>query len=74
VLDRAGDAQVGIARAVERPEVAAHVVDREPLDVGARADDALAERVVLDTRLRAMSSALISTRPTSGPTGATSRS
>jgi hypothetical protein len=48
VLDRAGDAQVGVARAVERGEVAAHVVEREPLDVGARADDALAERVVLE--------------------------
>ena len=48
VLDRPGDAQVGVARAIERAEVAAHVVDREPLDVGARADDALAQRVVLE--------------------------
>src|SRR5262249_10264251 len=50
VLDRPGDAQVRVARAVEGPEVAADVVDREPLDVGARADDALAERVVLEQK------------------------
>ena len=48
MLDRPGDAQVRVARAVEAREVAAHVGEREPLDVAARADDALAERVVLE--------------------------
>jgi hypothetical protein len=48
VLDRARDAQVCVFCAVERREVTANVGSGEPLDVGARPDDALAERVVFE--------------------------
>src|SRR5205085_2373701 len=48
MVDGAGDAEVGVRGAVVRVEVTADVLDREALDVRPRADDALAERVVLE--------------------------
>jgi hypothetical protein len=46
VLDGTCDAQVRVVRAVVLDEVALDVGEREPLDVAARTDDPLAERVL----------------------------
>lgn len=48
VLDRTRDAKVGVAGTIERREVAAHILRREPRDVGTRSDDSLAQRVVTE--------------------------